>query len=367
MGEAQQSVGRYQIIELLGQGSMGRVYLALDPKLRREVAVKLLHDHVAADDSRRRMFHREARAAAALEHPNVVKVYDYSGPEESRQYLVLQRLRGVDLGTVLDTLASLPEKLVVALAYEVTLALEHMHGQNVVHRDLKPDNLFLEPDGRVVVGDFGIAKALEAPDALGGTMIVEKSQLMGTPLYMAPEQLVKSESGPASDLFSLGAVMFHLMAGVPPFAGRGQELMARIARGRVRYLRNIDPSISVSGAAFVHSLLVAEPAARPTASDAKKQLRHLLSEHGESDTRELCTRFFYEPEQVAAELRQAQLLRQRQRETAPAAATVSPAPVAVATQPETPPPRSRRRHLLAALFSALFGVACGVGLLLALR
>ena len=311
-----ETVGRYELIELLGQGAMGRVYLGMDPKLRREVAIKVLHEHIATDEHRRRLFHREARAAAALDHPNVMKVYDYSGPDEPVQYIVLQRLRGVDLGTVLDSLRQLPETIVLAMAYEVALALEHAHDNGLVHRDLKPDNLFLEPDGRVVLGDFGIAKAM-GEGGLGQTMVVEQSKLMGTPLYMAPEQLKFARSSPASDVFSLGSVMFHLLAGAPPFAGRGQELLERIADGKVRFLRTIDPTISVEGAALVHSLLSPDETARPSCAELRKQVRQVLDHLGISDTRMFLQRCFYEPEQVGEEERQKQMERFKATPAAP--------------------------------------------------
>lgn len=198
MDPAADRIDRYEIIDRLGSGAMGEVLLAFAPKLRREVAIKVLHDHIADDDQRRRLFHREARTAAALDHPNVMKVYDYSGADESHVYIVMQRLRGVDLGTVLDSLTQLPEAIVIAMAYEICLALQHTHDEGLVHRDLKPDNLFLEPDGRIVLADFGIAKAFDDSASLGNTMVVEKSQLLGTPLYLAPELIRGGAASPAA-------------------------------------------------------------------------------------------------------------------------------------------------------------------------
>lgn len=131
---------RYELRELLGEGAMGRVFLGFDPKLHREVAIKVIREEFLVDAERRAFFHREARAAAALSHPNVVEVYDYSGPKEDTQYIVFERLVGLDLGTVLETLGALPEPVVAAVGHEVCFALKSAHDEGLIHRDLKPDN-----------------------------------------------------------------------------------------------------------------------------------------------------------------------------------------------------------------------------------
>jgi len=215
-------LGPYEIIGRLGSGGMGVVYRARDPRLDRDVAVKVLPDDFATDPGRLRRFEREARAAGALNHPNVVVVHDV-GTASGTPFVVMELLEGETLRQRLRSGALAPRKA-VELAVQVALGLAAAHERGIVHRDLKPENLFLSRDGRVKILDFGLA-TLRPPDAGSGsgerTLTRETSPgaILGTLGYLSPEQARGQESDARSDLFALGAVLYEALAGQPAFPG----------------------------------------------------------------------------------------------------------------------------------------------------
>jgi predicted ATPase len=221
------SLGRYQIRERLGAGAMGEVYLAFDPELERAVAVKVLPDDLAADAARLVRFVREAKAASALNHPNILTVYDV-GTHEAMRFLVTEY---VDGRTLRRWLAEERPALVDVLdiVAQAATALQAAHAAGIVHRDVKPENIMLRCDGLVKVLDFGIAKLTAA--GLGepepGASPAEMSQtlpgtLLGTVRYMSPEQARGAEVDARTDVWSLGVVLYELVAGQPPFAARSR-------------------------------------------------------------------------------------------------------------------------------------------------
>jgi eukaryotic-like serine/threonine-protein kinase len=224
--------GRYRIRRRLGQGGMGAIYVATHEKLGTDVAVKVLHASLASDPEQRRRFYREARAASALNHPNVVKVLDF-GETDSLTYLVMELLLGVSLGDFLDDLPDLPTLNDIRRVSEGLLdGLAAAHDADIVHRDLKPDNVFLargpgdEGESFVVkLVDFGLAHVdvVTDPDTLTLT-----THVAGTPAYMSPEQCRSLVVGPSTDLYAYGCILTEMLQGAPPFASTAQvDLMAK--------------------------------------------------------------------------------------------------------------------------------------------
>jgi Tol biopolymer transport system component len=228
-------IGRYEITGLLGQGAMGEVYRAFDERLGRDVAVKVLPASFSADAERLRRFDQEARAAGALNHPNVLAIFDIGAHEEA-PYIVSVLLEG---GTLRARLGNGPPPLrkVVEFGIQIARGLAAAHAKGIVHRDLKPENLFVTADGRVKILDFGLAKLVRrnggsatGNDSLAATM-TEVGQVLGTVGYMSPEQVRGEATDQRADIFALGCVLYELATGTPPFhRGSPVETMAAIVR-----------------------------------------------------------------------------------------------------------------------------------------
>jgi eukaryotic-like serine/threonine-protein kinase len=204
--------GRYEVVRLLGWGGMAEVFLASDRLLGRQVAVKVIRDRFADDEKFLARFRREARAAAALNHPNVVAVHDV-GIHEGNPFLVTELVDGRTLAEVVRDRGSLLPERAAEIGEAVARALAAAHTAGIVHRDVKPGNVMVTADGRVKVLDFGIARALR------WTPLTDTSAAHGTAEYMAPEQIQGEGAEPRSDLYSLGAVLYELLTGHPPFTG----------------------------------------------------------------------------------------------------------------------------------------------------
>ncbi len=207
------TIGRYHLVKLLGEGAMGRVYLATDPDLVRDVAIKVLRLDQAgsARDAYIARFRNEARAAAKFNHPNVVSVHDAGVDATLGPYLIYEFIPGLTLRATLDR-GRLDAATMVRVARGVAAALDALHGARIVHRDVKPDNILLAPDGRVKLTDFGIARV---PDVA----LTRDGQFLGTPAYAAPEAIAKGEYSHRGDLFSLAAVLYEALTGTRPFPG----------------------------------------------------------------------------------------------------------------------------------------------------
>jgi tRNA A-37 threonylcarbamoyl transferase component Bud32 len=203
--------GRYEVLEPLGQGGMAEVYLATDRLLGRQVAVKVILERYAGDDRFVARFRREARAAAALSHPNVVSVFDV-GTHQGSPFIVMEYVPGRTLAELLESGPMSPQR-VAEIGEAAARALGAAHAAGIVHRDVKPANVMVTADGRIVVLDFGIARALR------WTPLTEAAAVHGTAEYMAPEYVRGEGADPRSDLYSLGAVLYELLAGRPPFTG----------------------------------------------------------------------------------------------------------------------------------------------------
>jgi hypothetical protein len=204
--------GRYELEELVSAGGMSSVYKAHDRLLERDVALKILHESAAADPETIERFRREARAVAQLSHPSIVTVID-RGEDGGRQYIVFEYVDGESLKALVDRSGPLPVRRALQLAIPIARSLAYAHERGIVHRDVKPQNVLLNGDGKPKVTDFGIARSLGA----GG--VTRTGTVMGTSSYIAPEQASGEEVGPQTDVYSLGVVLYELLAGEPPFAG----------------------------------------------------------------------------------------------------------------------------------------------------
>ncbi|MGH8998404.1 MAG: protein kinase domain-containing protein [Acidimicrobiia bacterium] len=214
--------GRYRLRRELARGGMATVWEADDRVLTRRVAIKVLHPHLAGDDGFRMRFRREAVAAAGLAHPHIVTTYD-TGRDSDLAYIVMELVQGITLGRLLRSGGPLPVAKAVDIAAQVADALACAHAHGIVHRDVKPANILLRPDGHVKVADFGIAKA-GASDDLTRTGVV-----MGTAKYLSPEQVSGRPAEARSDVYALGIVLYEMLIGQVPFVG-DTELSTAVAR-----------------------------------------------------------------------------------------------------------------------------------------
>jgi hypothetical protein len=209
--------GRYQLLELLGTGGMGTVYMARDTQLNRTVAIKVMAAHLLGDAGAVARFQREARALAQVSHPAIVQAYD-SGQDKGRHYLVMEYVPGTSLAQLLKEERRIPPLVAAEYIHQVALGLQHAHHKGLVHRDLKPANLLLTPHKQVKVLDLGLARFVQ--DQIGEGSLTREGTGMGTPDYMAPEQFRNARSvDPRADIYSLGCTLYHLLAGQVPFPG----------------------------------------------------------------------------------------------------------------------------------------------------
>jgi serine/threonine-protein kinase len=249
---------RYRLERRLGVGGMATVQLAFDTRLERNVAVKLLAEHLAEDSSFISRFRREALAAAKLVHPNIVQVFDFGTDSASgRQFIVMEFVDGKSCAELLRDRGPLPPRQAVDILTQACRGLDYAHRNGVVHRDVKPGNLMVNVDGVVKLADFGIAKAAEQSD------ITKVGSVLGTAAYLSPEQARGEPAGPQSDLYALGVVSYQLMAGRLPYEAASLTDMARLQEaGPPPRLSDLNRDVPVTLAAAVARALARDPAAR---------------------------------------------------------------------------------------------------------
>jgi TolB-like protein/tetratricopeptide (TPR) repeat protein len=274
-------LGHYQVLDRLGEGGMGVVYRALDRKLGREVALKLLPDEVAGDPARIERLTREARAVAGLNHPNIVTIHSI---EESggRHYITMELVRGQSLDRLIGPAGLEPGRL-LALALPLAEALAAAHRVGVVHRDLKPSNVVVTEDGRPKILDFGLAKQLEAQPgsarsvAETAPLLSREGLVVGTLPYMSPEQLQGRPTDARSDIYSFGALLFEMATGRRPLAGDSEaELVSRILRDAPPPVRRLRPELAPGLERLIARCLEKEPDRRfPTSADVCAELKSL--------------------------------------------------------------------------------------------
>jgi hypothetical protein len=206
------TLGSYQILDEIGRGGMAVVYRAYQPSLNREVAIKVLPPQFTFDQQFIQRFVREAQAAASLRHPHIIVIHDVA-EQDGLYYIVMELLTGRTLRQLVEEEGALPPARVARLVEQIASALDYAHRRGFVHRDVKPDNIFVDQGDRVTLTDFGIAKAAS------GTQLTRTGMLVGTPQYMSPEQARGDAVGPATDIYALGIVAYQMLSGQVPFRG----------------------------------------------------------------------------------------------------------------------------------------------------
>ncbi|MGA3088308.1 MAG: serine/threonine-protein kinase [Acetobacteraceae bacterium] len=274
-------LGPYEIVSLLGAGGMGEVYRARDPRLRREVAVKVLPQALSLDSDRMRRFEQEALSTAALNHPNILAVFDI-GTSEGSPYVVSELLEGETLRERLRS-GSIPVRKTLDYALQVAHGLAAAHEKGIIHRDLKPENLFVTKDGRVKILDFGLAKLTQADPGSHTSMATvthgatEAGAVLGTAGYMSPEQVRGMVLDPRSDIFSFGAILYEMLSGKRAFHDdTPADTMSSILKEEPPELSETNRNVSPALERIVHHCLEKNPESRfHSASDIAFDLEHL--------------------------------------------------------------------------------------------
>jgi eukaryotic-like serine/threonine-protein kinase len=287
-------LGRYQLLEQVGSGGMAIVYRGRDTALDREVAIKLLHPHLAQAPESRARFSREARAVARLAHPSIVEIFDYAGDGAPEAYLVTEFIRGQTLRTFAEHTGFANPEVGLLVGRALADALAHAHAAGVIHRDLKPENVMVQEGERpaVKLTDFGIARILASDDRMTMT-----GALVGSPNHMAPEIVEGKEADERSDLFSLGTILYWLATGRLPFAASNPTAtLRRSITGAFDDPRQLSARVSGALAALLTRCLDPDPAGRPaSAAQVRSSLDEVLAEVGLDRPEEELTRFLADP------------------------------------------------------------------------
>ena len=287
------TIGRYELGDDVGEGGMATVYRARDKELRREVAVKVLFPHLARRPEIVRRFHREARAAAGLEHENILRIYDVGGDEESDDppFIVMELIRGTTLLGQIEQRGPMFAEVAACVGALLADALAAAHAAGIVHRDIKPANVLIAQEGRLLLADFGVAR-LETEDSL----VTKTGALLGTPAYMSPEQAQGDIATAKSDLYSLGATLYQLATGSLPYTGSPAKVMSQIATGArvpaVKKRAEVGPDLS----RVIDRLMATEPADRPaSAVEVAAELRTIAAAGGLGDPADELRAYFADP------------------------------------------------------------------------
>jgi len=291
-------IGRYDVLGELGQGGMAVVYRAHDPQLERDVAIKVLHPHLARDEESRARFAREARAAARLRHPNIVEVYEFSEAQDTRSYLVTEILEGPTLRRFVELHPDVPAEVAAAMGIVLCNALACAHRQGVIHRDVKPDNLMLQ-GGVLKLTDFGIAHVVDARE------MTATGQVLGSPAHMAPEQIEGSRVDARTDVFATGTVLYALTAGRLPFDGsNAHALLRKILDGEFADPLRVAPKVGHRFAAILRQAMARIPDDRFASADAlRAALEDFVAEVGWTAPEVELRRYFADPEGFSTTLR----------------------------------------------------------------
>jgi serine/threonine protein kinase len=281
-------LGKYELHTLIGEGAMGIVWKAYDTVLRRYVALKLLSSHFGKTKEMQERFLREARAAGAIQHPNIVTVYDL-GDAEGQLFIAMELVEGRDLSDIITLREPMALERKLDLIIELLDGLHFAHQRGIIHRDVKPSNVRIVPDGRVKIMDFGIAR-LQSADASGSGAIV------GTPTYMAPEQITNGAITPATDVFAVGCTLYELLSFHKPFEGESVHgVLYQVLTTEPKPLRTVAPSIPAALERVVGKAMNKVPHERyETAAQMQSTLlgiRAALSGAGEETTQRLGIRW----------------------------------------------------------------------------
>ena len=249
------NIGKYVIEGVIGEGAMGTVYRAKDSVIGRTVAIKVMNAAIARDENHRQRFLREAQAAGSLQHPNVVTIFDL-GEIEGHLFIAMEFLRGVDLEKLMAGTDTLKLQSKLDIIVDVLMGLSYAHSNGIVHRDIKPANIRVGEDGKAKIMDFGVAH-------LASSDMTRTGLVVGTPSYMAPEQVTGGKTVPGTDIFAVGAVLYHLLTGIKPFEGPTlQSLFYRIVTDMPRPLDEVRPGLPPALNAIIQKAMAKEPSDR---------------------------------------------------------------------------------------------------------
>ncbi|MEM9553641.1 MAG: serine/threonine-protein kinase [Acidobacteriota bacterium] len=261
-------VGPYSIERKIGTGGMGEVYAAYDRRLERYVAIKHLRADKPLSANARERFHREARAAAALSHHAIVQIFDFIEGEDKGEWIVMEYVEGESLAQRLHS-GPLPLHSVLAIALTILEGLSYAHRRGILHRDLKTENIMIGPEGRVKILDLGLAKQFGASES----SLTADGAILGTFKAMSPEQAMGLELDSRSDLFSFGALLYEMIAGVPPFkADSSAATLARVCSAQQQPLHRLDPRVPLEVSRLVDRLLAKSPDERPSSEATQADL-----------------------------------------------------------------------------------------------
>jgi eukaryotic-like serine/threonine-protein kinase len=282
---------RYRLIAEVGQGGMAIVYRAHDETLKREVAIKVLHQHLAAEPESKARLEREAQAVAKLRHDNILEIFDYSGLDSSTSYIVTEFIDGQTLKQFLGTHTLRFPEVAAMIGVEVCKALGHAHGVGVLHRDVKPENVMVRKDGRIKLMDFGIAQILDLQ------RMTVTGQLLGSPAYMAPEIVEGKQLDFRTDVFSVGIMLYLLATGNLPFSGKNpHEVLRRITEGKFVDPRTVGRGVDQAMSRIITRALARRPEDRyPDVGLLAGDLAAYLEDAGLADVREELRAFFADP------------------------------------------------------------------------
>ncbi len=259
------SFGRYRIISKLGEGGMGAVYLAEDEQLHRRVALKTPFFEIEDDALTIKRFLREAHAAATIQHPNVCPVYEV-GQHEGRYYLTMAYVEGASLADWLRESAQVPVSTALGIVEKLAGGLQAAHDAGVLHRDLKPGNILIDRGGEPYLIDFGMARRLDRDE----TLLTVSGVVAGTPAYMAPEQINGHDEqiGPATDIYSLGIILYELLSGSIPFTGNLATMLGSIVASRPTPLDQFRPDLDPRVELICRRAIAKSPADRFASAQA---------------------------------------------------------------------------------------------------
>ncbi len=276
------SVKKYEICNTLATGGTAVLYKAIQTSLDRPVVIKKLHSHLISDPNFTRRFELEAKAVASLDHENIVRIIDF-GSAEGEYFIVMEYIDGPCFKDVLSSRRAIPEDLMLLVAREICLGLDHAHQRGIIHRDIKPANIMLTTEGQVKITDFGLAKLHQSQ-----TQQTVASTLLGTPLYMSPEQAIGDSIDGRSDLFSLGTICYEAMTGTQPFLGDNYAaVIQNIINGGISAPSRIRRDISPGAEELVMKALHREPGKRfRSALEMARAIETLLGQEKIASSRE---------------------------------------------------------------------------------
>jgi eukaryotic-like serine/threonine-protein kinase len=284
--------GRYRLIEEVGQGGMAVVFRAHDQTLKREVAVKLLHQHLTTDVESKARLEREAQAVAKLRHENILEIFDYSGATEDSAYIVTEFIDGKTLKQLSEHRLIRHPEVAAMIAAEIGGALAHAHAAGIIHRDVKPENVMIRKDGLLKLMDFGIAQVIDLQ------RMTVTGQLLGSPSYMAPELIEGKPLDFRTDVFSVGIILYQMATGTLPFSGKNpHEVLRRIGEGHFPDPRTINRLIGDGLSRIIRRALARNPDDRyPDVSQFVDDLHENLADAGLTDLRTELRAFFVDAE-----------------------------------------------------------------------